>query len=133
MGKQNSARAGDKFKGCTLSILLASMFSLFAGASHAAAIKIMCDSPLEPALTKVADLFRQETNNQVTLACNPGPAIKKRIEGGEIADVAVVEPDFVEELTSSGKVRAGDRPCYRPVVLWWSGLRPGVCRPCRLS
>ena len=70
----------------------------------------MCDSPVEPALSKVADLFHQETNNQVTLACNPGPAIKKRIEDGEVADVVVVEPDFVEELTNSGKVRAGERP-----------------------
>lgn len=70
----------------------------------------MCDSPLEPALTKVADLFRQETNNQATLACDAGPATKKRIEDGAVADVVVIEPDFVEALTASGKVRAGDRP-----------------------
>ena len=101
---------GKKLKRSSLSIFLASMFSLFAGTGHATAIKVMCDSPVEPALTKVADLFRQETNNQVTLACNAGPAIKKRIEDGEVADVVVVEPDFVEELTNSGKVRAGDRP-----------------------
>ncbi len=56
---------------------------------------------VEPALTKVADLFHQETNNQVTLACNAGPAIKKRIQDGEVADVVVVEPDFVEALTKS--------------------------------
>jgi molybdate transport system substrate-binding protein len=93
-----------------LTLFLASMFSLVAGTGHAATIKVMCDSPLEPALTKVADLFRQETNNEVGLACNAGPAIKKRIEDGEVADVVVVEPDFVEELTNSGKVRAGDRP-----------------------
>lgn len=70
----------------------------------------MCDSPVEPALTKVADLFRQETSNRVTLACDAGPAIKERIEHGAVADVVVVEPDFVEALTRSGKVRAGDRP-----------------------
>ena len=110
MGRQIVARTGEKFRFYSLSLFLASMFSLFAGASHAAAIRVMCDSPLEPALTKVADLFRQETNNQVTLICNPGPSIRKRIEGGEVADVVVVEPDFVEALTSSGKVRPGDRP-----------------------
>lgn len=93
-----------------LSILLASMFSLFAATGHASGIKVMCDSPVEPALGKVAGLFRQETSNQVTLACDPGPAIKKRIESGEVADVVVIEPDFVEELAKSGKVRAGDRP-----------------------
>lgn len=93
-----------------VTLFLASMFSLVAETSHAATIKVMCDSPLEPALTKVADLFRQATNNEVGLACNAEPAIKKRIEDGEVADVVVVEPDFVEELTNSGKVRAGDRP-----------------------
>ena len=108
---------GERLRRVSLSIFLASMFSLFAGTGHADAIKVMCDSPLEPALTKVADLFRHETNNQVTLACNAGPAIKKRIEDGEVADVVVVEPDFVEELTNSGKVRAGDRPMIGRVGL----------------
>lgn len=65
---------------------------------------------LAPALTKVAELFRQQTSHQVTLSCNAGPIIKKRMEDGETADVVVVEPDFVEALTNSGKVRAGDRP-----------------------
>ncbi len=110
MPKQILDWTGEKLRHTSLCIFLASMFSLFAGTSHAAAIKVMCDSPVEPALTKVADIFRQETTNQVTLACNAGPAVKKRIEDGEIADVVVVEPDFVEELTNSGKVRAGDRP-----------------------
>jgi molybdate transport system substrate-binding protein len=108
--KQILVWAGEEFKHSSLSIFLASMFSLFAATGHAAAIKVMCDSPVEPALTKVADLFRQETHNQVTLACNAGPVIKRRIEDAEVADVVVVEPDFVEALTNSGKVRAGDRP-----------------------
>jgi molybdate transport system substrate-binding protein len=108
--KQIFVWTGEKRKRIRLSIVLAGMCSLFAGSGHAAAIKVMCDSPLEPALTKVADVFRQDTNSEVTLACNAGPAIKTRIEGGEVADVVVVEPDFVEALTNSGKVRAGDRP-----------------------
>jgi len=108
--KQNLAWTAEKLKRASLCIFLASMFPLFAGTVHAAAIRVMCDSPVQPALSKVADLFRQETNNQVTLACAAGPDIKKRIEAGEVADVVVVEPDFVEQLTSSGQVRAGDRP-----------------------
>jgi molybdate transport system substrate-binding protein len=90
--------------------LAGSLSLLIAGTSHAASINVLCDSPLEPALTKVADLFSQETNNRVTLVCDAGPAIKKKIEGGAVSDVVVVEPDFVEQLTKSGKVRAGDRP-----------------------
>jgi len=105
-----SAAAGGRLKPCGLGVFFASMFALFTGAGHAAALKVMCDSPLQPALTKVTDLFHQETNTEMTLVCNAGPVIKNRIESGEIADVVVVEPDFVEQLTSSGKVRAGDRP-----------------------
>jgi len=108
--KQILVWTAGKLHRSSLSVCLATLFSLCAATAHATAIKVMCDSPVEPALAKVADLFRQETNNQVTLACNAGPAIKKRIEGGEVADVVVIEPDFVEALTNSGKVRAGARP-----------------------
>ncbi len=101
---------GARLKRISLRIVLTGVFSAFAATGQAAAIKVMSDSPLEPALSKVADLFRQETHNQVTLAFDPSPAVKKRIEAGESADVIIVQPDFAEELTKSGKVRAGDRP-----------------------
>ena len=70
----------------------------------------MSDSPLAPALTRVTDLYRQETHDQVSLVFDPSPAVKKGIDDGEAADVVIVQPDFAEELTKSGKVRAGDRP-----------------------
>lgn len=108
--KQILVWTAGKLNRNSLGIFLASVFSLFAATAHATAIKVMCDSPVQPALAKVAELFRQETNNQVTFACNAGPVVKKSIEDGEVADVVVVEPDFVEQLTTSGKVRAGARP-----------------------
>ncbi|AMN43064.1 molybdate ABC transporter substrate-binding protein [Rhodoplanes sp. Z2-YC6860] len=77
---------------------------------QAADIKVMSDSPLEPALTKVVDLYRQQSHNKVGLVFDPSPAVKKRIEDGESADVVIVQPDFAEALTKSGKVSAGDRP-----------------------
>jgi len=107
--KQTFVLIGGKFKRGGPGLFLASMVSVFAATGHAATIKVMCDSPVEPALIKVADLFRQETNNQVTLACNAGPVVSRKIEGGETADVVVIEPDFVETLTKAGKVRAGNR------------------------
>jgi molybdate transport system substrate-binding protein len=85
-------------------------FAAFSAAAHAADIKVLSDSPLQPALTKVAELFRQETRNQVNFVFDPSPAVKKRIEDGETADVVIVQPDFVDELVTAGKIRAGDRP-----------------------
>ena len=93
-----------------LSAFLAGVFSIFAATVQAADIKVMSDSPLAPALTKVVDIYRQQTHNQVSLVFDPSPAVKKRIEDGEAADVVIVQPDFAETLTKSGKVSAGDRP-----------------------
>jgi len=85
-------------------------FVAFSATAHAADIKVLSDSPLQPALTKVAELFRQETRDQVDFVFDPSPAVKKRIEDGETADVVIVQPDFVDELAKAGKVSAGARP-----------------------
>jgi len=91
-------------------IVFAGTFAVFSETAHAADIKVLSDSPLQPALTKVAELFRQETRNQANFVFDPSPAVKKRIENGETADVVIVQPDFVDELAQMGKVTAGDRP-----------------------
>lgn len=96
-----------------LNVILAVVFLTFAtspSSSATSAITVLCDSPLQPALTKVADLFSQETHDRVTLVFDPSPAVKKRIENGQAADVVVVQPDFVDQLQQAGKVSAGDRP-----------------------
>ena len=97
-------------KHISLNAFLAGAFSMLAATAQAAEIKVMSDSPLEPALTKVVDLYRQQTHNKVGLVFDPSPAVKKRIENGEAADVVIVQPDFAEALTKSGQVSAGDRP-----------------------
>jgi molybdate transport system substrate-binding protein len=99
-----------KSKRIILNTVLAAIFSAFAASVQAADIKVLSDSPLEPALTKVVDLFCQETHSQVNMAFDPSPAVKKRIEGGETADVVIVQPDFVEELARAGKVNTESRP-----------------------
>ena len=93
----------------SLNTLLAAAFSVFATTVQAADIKVMSDSPLAPALTKVVDVYRQQTHNNISLVFDPSPAVKKRIDDGEAADAVIVQPDFAEELTKSGKISAGDR------------------------
>jgi molybdate transport system substrate-binding protein len=93
-----------------LSSVLTGALCLSAVSVEAADLKVMCDSPLGPALTKVADAYSQQTHNHVSLLFDPSPAVKKRIEAGESADILVVQPDFAADLTKSGKVSAGDRP-----------------------
>ncbi|HKT96240.1 MAG TPA: substrate-binding domain-containing protein [Paraburkholderia sp.] len=99
-----------KLERISLSAFLAGLLSMLVATVQAADIKVMCDSPLEPAMTKVVDLYQQQTHNQVSVVFAPSPAVKKRIESGEAADVVIVQPDFAEDLAKSGKVSAGDRP-----------------------
>ena len=91
-------------------VFLAAACFMFAATVRAADIKVMSDSPLAPALAKVVAAYQQQTHNHVSLVFDPSPAVKKRIDGGEAADVVIVQPDFADELTKSGKVSAGDRP-----------------------
>lgn len=90
--------------------VLAAILLAFAGTARAAELKVMADSPLGPALSKVVDLYRQETQTQVELVLAPSPVVKQKIEAGEAADVVLVQPDFAAELAKAGKVSAGDRP-----------------------
>lgn len=92
------------------SVLLAAGLLVFAVTTQAAELKVMGDAPLGPALGKIADLYRQETNTQVDLVLAPSPVVKQKIEAGEAADMVIVQPDFIDELAKSGKVTAGDRP-----------------------
>ena len=82
-------------KRITLTTALVAIFSAFAVSAQAADIKVLSDGPIKPALTKVADLFRQETHTQVhmgsTTYSTSGPRagdfdpwVQKRIEGGEV-------------------------------------------------
>src|SRR5262249_9783765 len=80
------------------------------GTAKAAELKVMADSPLGPALNKVADLYRQETGTRVELVLAPSPVVKQKIDAGEAPDVVLVQPDFADELAKSGKISVEDRP-----------------------
>lgn len=98
-----------------LRALLAGSIVMFASTVQAADITVMSDVPLQPALTKVVERYRQQTHNQVSMVFDPSPAVKKRIEAGEAADVVIVQPDFAEDLTKSGKAIPGDRAIFAHV------------------
>ena len=92
------------------SVLLTAALLAFAGTTEATELKVMGDAPLGPALSKIAGLYRQQTNTQIDLVLAPSPVVKQKIEAGEAADMVIVQPDFVDELAKAGKVIAGDRP-----------------------
>jgi len=101
---------------------------LLAGTAQAATIKVLCDGPLAPALPAVGEAFKKKTGHQVEFAFAPSPVIHKRITDGEIADVVIVQPNFLAELAAKGKVDAGDHPAFGRVGI---GLAARADAPAR--
>jgi len=70
--------------------VLAVGFLAFTGTIQGAELKVMGDSPLGPALSKVADLYQREMQTQVELVLAPSPVVKQKIDAGETADLVIV-------------------------------------------
>jgi len=85
---------------------------LVASAAQAATIKVLCDGPLAPAMPAVGEAFKKKTKHQVEFVFAPSPVIHKRITEGEVADVVIVQPNFLAELAAKGKVDPGDHPSF---------------------
>lgn len=80
------------------------------GATGGARIRLLADIPLQPALTRLAAAFTAETGIAVAAGFDPSPAVKARIEGGEAADLVIVQPDFMAALAAAGAVQAATGP-----------------------
>ena len=53
--------------------------------------------------------FEKQTGHKVTVDNGTAGELKKRIEGGEVFDVAVITPGVVDDLIAQGKIAAGSR------------------------
>src|SRR5947209_20141294 len=91
---------------------LAVCAALSAGLAEAGTLKVLCDGPLEPALPAIGEAFKTKTKHQVEFVFAPSPIIHKRIMDGESADIVIVQPNFLAELASNGKVDPGDHPAF---------------------
>jgi molybdate transport system substrate-binding protein len=96
--------------------------------AHSAEVKVLSDGPLEPALTQVAEAFHRESANTVTFGFGLSPVIHKRVIDGELADVVIIQPNFIDELVKAGKLAPREHPIVARVGI---GLfvRAGTATP----
>ena len=78
--------------------------------TEANTIRLLADIPLQPALVRAAAAFAAETGIVVATGFDPSPRVRARIEGGEVADLVIVQPDFMAALAASGAVAGVDGP-----------------------
>ncbi len=89
--------------------LAVALVSFGAHMGHAAEIKVLSAGAVEPALVALAEAFRRDTANSVTISFATTPAIRKKLSDGEAADVVIAPPAALDNLVKAGKVLGEDR------------------------
>jgi molybdate transport system substrate-binding protein len=79
------------------------------GGARAAEIKVLTAGAFKQVLLAVLPEFEKQTGHKVTVENDTVGALRKRIEGGEAFDVAVLTPAAIDDLSAKGKLVAGTR------------------------
>src|SRR3984893_2079437 len=96
-------------------------FLLFAGAVHAAEIRVLSTQATEQAYRELVPQFEKASGHKVTTVFTGTLDANKRLAAGEIYDLLIMSAPSIEEHIKAGKVVAGSR-----VDLAKSGVGAGV-------
>jgi molybdate transport system substrate-binding protein len=99
----------DKMRMTLLSVAMVLMAAGAPRAAAAAEIKVLTAGAFKQVLLAVVPEFEKQTGHKVTVENDTVGALSKRIEGGEVFDVAVLTPGAVNDLSTKGKFVAGSR------------------------
>ncbi|WP_064710925.1 substrate-binding domain-containing protein [Rhizobium bangladeshense] len=82
---------------------------------------------VRPAVIALIPQFESATGLTVTVKWEVNPTVKKQIEAGEAFDLVIINPSMVQDLTATGKVKAGSQAAFGRVgmgVAAKAGSRP---------
>jgi molybdate transport system substrate-binding protein len=109
-----------------LRFILAALITVMAGAASAADVKVLAALVLRDALDPLAATYARDSGHTVTVAYSTVGAIRKRLAGGEHADVVVLTRDAIDDMARKGEVGA-----HAPVAATLTGVavRAGAAVP----
>ena len=109
-----------------VAIALAGALSITAG--HAADVKVLAALAVQDALGPLALRFWRERGHTILIDYSTVGAIRKRLAGGERADIVVVTSEAADEMERAGELLAGTSA---PVAATRTGLaiRDGAAAP----
>ena len=94
---------------CRAAVIAAALSLAGLPPATAAEIRVLTAGAFKPVVLALVPDFEKQTGHKVTVDNDTAGALKKRIEGGEAFDVAVITPDVIDELVAKGKIAAGSR------------------------
>jgi molybdate transport system substrate-binding protein len=70
---------------------------------------VLCSNGFKAVLQEVAPQFEKATKHEVAVMYSVSAELRRRIEGGERFDIAILTPGLVDELIKSGRIAASSR------------------------
>jgi molybdate transport system substrate-binding protein len=109
-----------------LRFILVALSIVMAGAVNAADVKVLAALVLRDALDPLLADYARDSKHAVTVAYSTVGAIRKRLAGGEHADMAVLTSDAIDEMARNGEVAL-----HAPVAATLTGVavREGATVP----
>lgn len=114
----NFAAAGIAFLSCLA----------FTGLAHAAEIRVLSVNGVKLVLGELVSNFEQGSGHKVTVSLGEAGVLRKRIEGGEAFDVAILPRPATDELVKQNKIAAGS-PVNVVRAPFGIGTRAGAPKP----
>jgi molybdate transport system substrate-binding protein len=72
---------------------------------------------VRPAVLALISRFETATGYTVAVKWELNPTVKKQIEAGEPFDLVITNPNLVQDLTASGKVKAGSQVAFGRIAM----------------
>src|SRR5450830_205912 len=94
---------------CRAAIIAAALWLAGLPQATAAEIKVLTAGAFKQVVLALVPDFEKQSGHRVTVDNDTAGGLKKRIEGGEAFDVAVITPGVVDDLIAKGKIAAGSR------------------------
>src|SRR5207245_2765352 len=90
-----------------VALLASCVFGVAAAAG--AEVRVLSAGAMKAMVTELSEGFQKETGHTVAITADTGGGLKRKVEGGEKADVLIAPDAVMDALTKSNHVVAGSR------------------------
>src|SRR5262245_59074699 len=116
--------------------LALALSAVVATAAGAVEIKVLSSNATKTLLEEIGPMFERASRHKVALGFGTSQQVAKRIDAGEDADLVVITPEAIEQLTKQGKVVPGTQVeiarSLVGVAVRAGAPRPDIATPDRL-
>src|SRR5712691_2522570 len=92
-----------------LTVILALLTGLFAGAAGAAELKVLSTEAMRPILQELAPAFEAASKNKLVIAYASDADVEQKVAADESIDIAIMTKAPMEKLVKSARILTGTK------------------------